>query len=170
MKKKGLVLLAGLAVLAAAACGSDTVESAIGSGPRYPDDEGVATFVSHERIQIDGERSYKITSDLESFKSLEGNEITPLLTWKDKYVHVGVDEGDKTADWIAGIGIVSPGDNPLVTYVGVFNGVQKGRATFADGTTLRLPKGVELPKKGVQVVVEINAKTDEVSRFRITGS
>jgi hypothetical protein len=166
VKKSWLTLLSGIALLAAVACGEDAPQSAIGTGPRFPDDEGIATFVSHERIQIDGERNYKITSDVESFKSLEGNEITPLLTWKDKYVHLGVDQEDNSAAWIAGLGIVSPGEPKLVTYVGVFNGVQKGRATFADGTTLRLTEGTEPPEKGVQVVAEINAATDEVLRFR----
>ena len=53
-----------------------------------------------------------------------------------------------------------------MSYVGVFKDVQRGRATFEDGTTLRLAEGLPLPRKGLQVVAEINASTDQVERFR----
>lgn len=151
---------AGCAMLLLAACGSSgsVMEPGV---VRVPDDAGVATDVTLERIQIDGERTYEISPQVESFTT-RSHRITALLSWEKRYVHVGLD--DDRAIWIAGIGVVS-GDPPTVIYSGVLEAFDDDDhvATFEDGTTLTFADDVEPPEPGREIVVEIDVDSDTVT-------
>jgi hypothetical protein len=138
--------------------------SVLAEGPRVPDAEGVATDISFEQVVIDSNETYKILRTVESFAT-HSHDITPLLSWKDKYVHLGLDD-DNGVLWIAGIGLVPKKDDPRVIYSGVFQELVGGRAVFKDGTTLRLASGVKAPKKGVRAEALIDPKTDRATSLK----
>ncbi|MEX2537791.1 MAG: hypothetical protein WD646_03970 [Actinomycetota bacterium] len=144
------------------ACSSDT--GVLESGePRIPDDVGIVSDATLDRIQLDGERAYEIREDVESFKT-RSHAITALLSWEGKYVHIGLAEDEKVR-WIAGIGTVS-GDPKTVFYSGVFERLGSGRrAYFEDGTVLRLAAGVDTPRKDQEVVCELDPVKDLVTKL-----
>jgi hypothetical protein len=148
------------AVLSSCSGDSSVLED---GGERVPDDAGVATDVTLDRIQIDGDRAYRMHEAVESFAT-RSHHITPLLSWEGKYVHVGLD-GDE-ARWIAGIGLVS-GKPPRVSYSGVFESFDESsrQATFEDGTVLEFADSVSPPRRGREVVVEIDVDRDYVVRL-----
>lgn len=152
MRRKLLVLLLGASLLAAPGCGGGQ-KSVLEEGPRFPAAEGVATEVTLERIQIDGKRSYALGENVESFTT-RSHEITPLLTWKGKYIHLGLDK-DRKVVWVAGIGTVVKSSRPYTLYTGVFEkkDATTGRAVFEDGTTLAVLSGLKLPRPGESVVM-----------------
>lgn len=157
MGRKGFVVSV---LLALSACfPQEEPASILDTGPRFPDIEGVVTDVSFERLVLDGDRTHLIDTDVESFTT-RGHSVTPLLSWKNKYVHVGLGE-DGAILWIAGIGIVS-GDPPRVIYTGIFERVARGRAVFKDGTTLRLAGGVKPSPRGRETVATIDPAEDVV--------
>jgi hypothetical protein len=154
--------LAALAVVAIVSASCTADESVRESGVvRHPDDVGIATDVTLDRIQIDRERTYDMHESVESFAT-RSHHITPLLSWEGKYVHIGLDDKDRVL-WIAGIGLVS-GKPPRVTYSGVFQSfdADKREATFEDGTVLKLGPDVEAPEEGDEIVVQIDANRDVV--------
>lgn len=153
MRPKALVLAAVFA-LAAIACGGE--ETVLSREVRIPDDEGVVTEVSLERIELDGERTYGLADDVESFTT-RSHEVSPLLGWKGKYVHVGLDGGEQVG-WVAGIGTVVQDDPPYTLYTGVFSRLddETGRAVFEDGTALRVSAGLRFPQAGAEAVVTID--------------
>jgi hypothetical protein len=162
--KRTFIAIAILAVIGSlGACSSDkgVLES---DEPRLPDDVGIVSDATLDRIQLDGERAYEIREDVESFKT-RSHAITALLSWEGKYVHVGLDEDEKVR-WIAGIGTVS-GDPKTVFYSGVlerFDGDSR-RAFFEDGTVLRLAAGVDAPRKDQEVVCELDPARDLVTKL-----
>lgn len=161
------VLVAALVLLLAASCsgGGDGGPSA-GPAPRFPDDEGVVTNVNFERIELDGSRRYPISATISSF-STYNSKVISLLSWKDAYVHLGLD-GKDTAVWVAGIGVVdTSADPPVVVYTsGLLKRVDaKRRAIFEDGTVLRLGSGVEAPRPGTRVTATIDAARHLVIKF-----
>ncbi|MGH7858205.1 MAG: hypothetical protein ACREQY_12850 [Candidatus Binatia bacterium] len=152
-----------LALVSAACSGEQTVFE---GGPRFPDDEGVVTSISLERMQIEGDRNYVIGRDVESFKT-RSHEPASLLSLKDKYVQVGLD-GDEVG-WIALVGIVVGDDSPTVLYTGVFDGVdgRTDRAVFADGTTLALADDIDVPEEGQEVAAAIDARSHTVTSLQV---
>lgn len=149
-------------LLAAAAC---TEAEPITEQVRVPDDEGVATDMTLERVQLEGDRTYRISSRVESFRS-RSHEVTSLLFWDGKYVHVGLDGNDEVA-WIAGLGTVTNADPPRLQYSGVFEEIDPdtGRAVFEDGTTLAVADGVEPPETGREVAVTVDPAAKAITEF-----
>lgn len=161
MRPKALVL-AAVCALTAIACGGE--ETVLSRDVRIPDDEGVVTEVSLERIQLDGERTYVLADEVESFTT-RSHEVSPLLGWEGKYVHVGLDGGEQVS-WVAGIGTVVRDDPPYTLYTGVFSRLddETGRAVFADGTALEVSDGLRFPQAGSEAVVTIDPE-----RHLVTG-
>lgn len=153
-----------VAVLLIAAVGCTEAEP-ITEQVRFPDDEGMATDMTLERVQLGGDRTYRISSRVESFRS-RSHEVTSLLFWEGKYVQVGLDGNDEVA-WIAGLGTVTNTEPPLARYSGVFVEVDEdtGRAVFEDGTTLALADGVEPPDSEREVAVTIDPAARAITEF-----
>ncbi len=162
MRSRSLVVAAFVA-LAVVACSKEKSVLEDG-GPRIPADAGIATDVTFDRIQLDGKDTYEIRDDVESFAT-RSHHITALLSWEGKYVHLGLDD-EKRVRWIAGIGLVS-GKPPRVTYSGVLESFDASmrQATFEDGTVLVFAKLVKAPKKGREVVADIDADTGVVVKL-----
>lgn len=131
-------------LLAGCSRGGDDHRVVLDGSPRFPDVEGVVEKISLKRITLDGDRSYKVASDLASFSTYDLG-ATPLLHRKGQYVQLGVD--GRTAEWMAGIGVVvrAPEKPPVVYFNGYLLKVQDDRAIFRNGTVLRLGKGVKSP-------------------------
>lgn len=129
---------------------------------RFPDDQGIVTAVNFDEITLDGERSFPISDEVDSFTT-RGHDTTPLVHWQDRYVHIGID-ADGLVIWVAGIGIVVEEDDArVVLYTGVFEGLDEdGNAIFQDGTVLRLAEGIEPPGVGDEAAARIDADTDQV--------
>lgn len=168
------LILAALAVLAAAACSSSEGFSLEGSPQcardgdrlipgvqaRVPDDEGIATAISHEQITIDGERAYGVSDALLSFSTYD-LELEPVLGREGQYVHVGLDGDDVV--WLAGIAhaVDAPGGEGLaVYYTGTLAEIDDDRAIFCDGTTFGLAEGAEPPVEQGFVQVRVDPATD----------
>lgn len=119
--------------------------------PRVPNVEGVVTSVSLKAITIDRQR-FKLSPSLQSFSTYDGSAAA-VLSRKDQYVQAGVKNG--VVGWLAGIGaVVRPAG--VVFYLGDLVDVQKGRAVFRDGTTLRVGQGVDASVRG-HVRVDVDA-------------
>lgn len=163
-----LFLVAAFAVVGAA-CTRGEPQTILEAGqPRFPDAEAVVTDISFERLVLDDGKSYAIHPEVESFTT-RGHAITPLLTWTQRYVHVGLnDEGEVV--WIAGIGVVPAGqEDGRVFYTGVFQEMQQGRAVFEDGTTLKLAEGSRPPSKGIEILARIDPDRDLVVEIQPAG-
>lgn len=132
---------------------------------RFPDDEGVVTAVTLERMELGGERAYTISTGVESFKS-RSHEVTQLLFWDGKYVQLGLG-GDDEVVWIAGLGTVTRTDPPIVRYSGVFEEIdpETGRAVFEDGTTLAVAEGLDPPSSGTEVAVIVDPAATAITEF-----
>lgn len=129
-------------------------------GPRHPDDSGVVTDVNRQRIELDGKRSYLVSPSLESFSTYDKKIVLPLLSWKSKFVHLGLSE--KKVIWIAGIGVVDTTVSPAVVHytLGVLERIDaKGNAILKDGTVFRLAPGVVAPRAGSTIRADIDPKT-----------
>lgn len=160
MPRGSIVLI--LLILAAVGC---TEAEPITEQVRLPDDEGIATDMTLERVQLDEDRTYRISSRVESFRS-RSHEVTSLLFWDGKYVHVGLDGNEEVA-WIAGLGTVTNTEPPLVRYSGIFEEIDEdtGRAVFEDGTTLAVADGVEPPEAGREVAVTVDPAIKAITEF-----
>jgi hypothetical protein len=140
MRRLAVVLVVGVLVLVAGCDSSGDEVVALDGSPRHPDDEGVVTAISFERITLDGRRSYDVSRKLLAF-STSTRELEPMLLRDGQYVQIGLD--GRTMVWMAGVAAVVPTDPPAVYYVGRLVAVEDGRrAVFADGTVLRLAPGV----------------------------
>ena len=138
--------------------------------PRFPDDQGLVTSVSLKNIELDGERRYELNDETESF-STYNETITPVLSWKNKYVHVGL-RGDVVA-WVAGIGVVDKSKDPAVVHYtsGLLKRVDdKRNAIFADGTVLKLDEPLGDPPVGERMAAEIEAGRHVVILIRVAPS
>ncbi len=162
MSRLGRALLAFF-VLGLFACSSNgsVLES---DEPRLPDDVGIVSDSTLERIELDDERTYQLRDDVESFKT-RSHAITALLSWEGKYVHLGLDD-DKNVRWIAGIGTVS-GDPKIVYYSGVFERFDGSsrRAFFEDGTVLTFDEGLAAPRGTREIVCELDPLRDVVTKL-----
>ena len=130
---------------------SPTTAIALDGTPRYPDAEGVVVDIAADfsTITLDGDRTYGVRRDVQSFSSLDGS-VQQLLQRKGQYVQVGL-KGD-TIRWIAGIAalVQTAGSAPVVYYSGNLADVRRGKAIFEDGTVLTLADGVAAPEGALQ--------------------
>jgi hypothetical protein len=161
--RRRIIVAALLLVLGA--CPGGEPES-ITEQVRYPDDEGVVTDINLERVQIDSERSYTFSREVESFTT-RGHDIMALLHHAGRYVHLGLaDEGDVVV-WIASIGIVPEGDDSEVLYNGLLESVDdEGRWVFEDGTVLTPDDGLEAPEDGSESTIVIDSESHRVVEVR----
>jgi hypothetical protein len=139
-----LLILLVAAVFTLAGCPkSDDHRLVLDGRPRVPDVEGVVEQISFERVTLDGDRSYAVGKDLQSFSTYDLAAV-PMLHRLGQYVQLGLN-GKKVA-WMAGIGVVVRGSAPPVVY---YNGVllrrEGQRAVFRDGTVLEVAGGVTSP-------------------------
>lgn len=157
---RGVAAVACLLLLGAGGCSGR--QSVFEQGARFPDDEGVVTEATLDRLEIEGDRRYEIAPKVESFKT-RSHEPASLLGMKERYVQVGLD-GDGAIEWIALVGIVVGDDEPTVLYTGMFDRVdgRTDRAVFADGTTLALADDIDVPRKGQEVAATIDARSHAV--------
>jgi hypothetical protein len=146
-----------VAALALAGCADDdgAADFALDGSPRFPDDEGVVTSVSIGELELDDDRTYGMSVELESFSTYT-MELEPVLGWDGHYVQVGLD-GD-TVVWIAGVADVFPGPPLTAYYTGQLVEIDADRKlVFRDGTVLQLADGVRPAADEGSVVVEIDA-------------
>lgn len=140
---------------------------------RFADDQGIVTDIDFESVQLDGSRKHTIDPEVQSFSTYNG-KVTPLLSWKQKYVHVGLDE-NKAAIWISGIGVVDrTADPPIVRYAnGLLKSIDSRRnAIFADGTVIKLSKDLEIPPdpEGHRLNIQIDPVSHEALSMRGTAA
>lgn len=154
MRRAVAVLVGGL-LLVACRGGGDPDRLVLDGRARFPDDEGLVTRVSVERITLDGKRTYDVSRQLQAF-STYSLQAVPLLQRQGQYVQVGLD--GRTVTWLAAIGAVIESPAPLVYYTGHFLRLEKGRAVFRDGTTLALGPGLATPRPG-QAVAQLDPAT-----------
>ena len=141
--------------------GDDEPVVRLDGSARVPDDEGVATSLSHASITLDGRRTYPVSRRLISFSTYTG-AIEPMINRKGQYVQIGLDEedGKKVMVWMAGIAQVLQTAEPAVYYTGIYTRrADGGRAVFRDGTVIQLSPGVTVPKAGTGVIVRIDPAT-----------
>lgn len=131
--------------------------------PRIPDAEGIVEAVSREELTLSGGGTYTIGDQLQSFSS-QTMQAVPVRQRAGQYVHIGVD-GDRLV-WIAAIGSVVPGDDPVVYYTGNLTEVTEQRAIFDDGTVLRLERGLDPTVTGGAAVAEIDPRSGRVRALR----
>ena len=134
--------------------------------PRHPDVEGVVDAVTVDQITLDGGREYKVSPELQSFSTYD-LAASPLLSRKGQYVQLGL--SGKTAQWMAGIGVVvrAPGADPVVFYNGELVETDGDEVVFRDGTVLSLAKGVKPPVETGALRAEINPVTHKVRRLSL---
>ena len=148
-----------LAAVLSGCSGGDGDRLVLDGRPRYPDAEGVVRAVTLERLTLDGNRSWPLRRDLQSFSTYDLG-ATPVLQRQGHYVQVGL-RGKEVA-WVAGIGVVVAGERPVVFYNGHLLRIEKGRAIFRDGTVLRLAAGVRSPSPEGTVRAEIDPAAHRV--------
>ena len=145
--------------------GSDGREAAVklDGSARYPDDQGVATELTHRKITLDGKRSYDVSEGLRSFSTATAT-LEPMLNRKGQYVQIGL-RGD-TMVWMAGVGALVPlADGPRVIYAGTLREIDgDGRLVFRDGTVWELAEGVAPPQPGKTAQLEIDPTRHVVVR------
>ena len=154
-----LILLAG-ALLLAGCAKSDSHRLVLDGRPRPPDAEGVVEKISFESVTLDGGRTFEVRKDLQSFSTYDLAAV-PMLQRLGQYVQLGLD-GKKVA-WMAMIGgVVRGGATPVVYYNGVLVRIDGDRATFRDGTVLRLADGVTSPAETGFVRAELDPAVHRV--------
>lgn len=120
--------------------------------------------VTRQRLELADGQAYSIGDELQSF-STQTMQAVPVLQRKGQYVQIGID-GDRLV-WLAAIGSIVPGDDPVVLYTGELESIDGSRAIFADGTVLRLGGGVEAPVESGFVIAEIDPQKGVVRALRI---
>ena len=163
MRRALLVALAAAVFSAGCRADGGSEQVRLDGSPRVPDEEGVVVEVSRDRLTLAGGDTYEIGEELQSFSS-QTMAAVPVLQRKGQYVHIGVD-GDRLV-WIAAIGSVVPGAEPVVYYTGTLEGVEDGRAIFEDGTVLRVAPGVEPAIRQGPAVAEIDPVERVVRNLR----
>lgn len=117
-------------------------------------------------MTLDGQRTYPIDREVESFSSRD-HRVTPLVHWKDRYVHLGL-ETSRGVIWIAGIGVVTDDQPPRVFYSGKFERIDnQRRAIFADGTALKVGGGLAPPAQGDLILVVFDPVRKEIISFGV---
>lgn len=161
MTRRALVAAVGLLLLLGAACGrsADAPGVVLDGSARFPDDQGVATSITLEKVTLDGERAYPLARSLKAFSTYT-LKLEPVLGRQGHYVHLGVRDGK--VEWLAGIAAVVPGSPPSVYYTGTLVRRVKGQLVFEDGTVLRGSSGVANLAPG-KVTVRIDPATGRVT-------
>jgi hypothetical protein len=136
---------------------------------RIPDDQGQVTEIDFERVKLDGKRTHAISQEVQSFSTYTGT-VTSLLSWKNKYVHVGLDQDGNTI-WIAGVGVIdTTSDPPVVRYTnGTLQKVEGRRIFFADGTVFEVDRRVKIPPVKSKLRAIIDPKSHVVTDLRGTA-
>lgn len=162
--RRSVLFLVALALAFAASCTNGNSGVLETGKPRIPDDAGVVTDSTLTRIQLDGKRNYTIADKVESFKT-RSHQITSLLAWEGKYVHLGLD-AKKQVTWIAGIGTVLKGTKDAVYYSGIVDKIEssKRRLYFDDGTVLQFDGRLHPPGKGTEVVCVLDPAVGVVTK------
>lgn len=169
LRSVALALTLVLAGLVGQACGASDGSSApttavpLDGSPRYPDAEGVVVDIAADfsTLTLDGDRTYRIQEDVQSFSALDGS-VQQLLRRKGQYVQLGLK--DDNVRWISGIAAVvrTTGQPPVVYYSGNLVEVREGKAVFEAGTVLTLGPGVAAPDGAVRVMATIDAEAHVV--------
>ena len=164
MRRAAVVLLVAMLL---AACNRTPIDYA--KEVRVPDDRGKVTQIDVESIQLDDKRTHEIDPEVQSFSTYNGT-VLPIRSWKDKYVHIGLNK-DGDVIWIAGIGVVdSTANPPVVRYTnGLLKKVEGRRAIFADGTVLQVDKSVKIPPVNFRLTANIDPKRHLVVDLRGTA-
>lgn len=150
-------------LLLALACCSRRQTTDYSKTERFPDAEGIVTSVDFERIRLDEDPPHVIDRSVQSFSTYNG-KVAPLLSWKSKYVHLGLGDRGRVI-WVSGIGVVvDDPETPVVYYTeGVVERVDsKGRVIFQDGTVLTLDGSVEKPAPKSKVTAKIDPQKERV--------
>lgn len=149
--------LLGAACSQGEASSSPTTAVPLDGSPRYPDAEGVVVAIAADfsTITLDGDRTYGIQEDVQSFSALDGS-TQQLLQREGQYVQVGLKDGK--VRWIGGIAALvrTTGQPPVVYYSGNLVEVRKDKAIFEDGTVLTLGDAVEPPDGAVRLMATID--------------
>lgn len=162
MRRTVAVALVVVAAMSGCARSPATPEPAVrlDGTARVPDDEGIATSLSRERITLDGERTYRVSDELRSFSTYT-RELEPMIGRRGQYVQIGLDDGEMV--WMAGVARVLDIDGePAVFYTGRFREAADGRFVFRDGTTFAPAKGVRAPGTRSDVTVRIDPRRHEI--------
>lgn len=159
MRRSSAVVFA-LSVLLGAASAGACGKNAAGAGikldgsARPPDDQGVVTAVSPQRITLDGRRTYALSPHLQSFSTMS-LAIVPVLQTKGQYVQVGLRE--TTVTWLGRLADVVHTNHDAVFYVGHLVRVDGKDLVMRDGTVLRLSEGLTPPTR---VDADVTAEID----------
>lgn len=149
-----IILAVGLGL---AGCAGEEPSPAVqlDGSARYPDDQGIATSLTHERITLDGERTYAVSRSLIAFATGTAT-LEPMLTRQGQYVQIGLD-GDVMV-WMAGVAaVVDLPQGPRVFYTGRLKRVDDaGRLVFRDGTVWEVAEGLSQPEPGQHLQLEID--------------
>lgn len=152
------------AMLLVAACSGGATSSGpttavpLDGTPRYPDAEGIVVDIADDfsTITLDGDRTFGIDDNVQSFSTLDGS-VQQLLRREGQYVQVGLEDG--SVRWMAGIAAVvrAPGQPPVVYYSGNLVEVRGEHAVFEDGTVLTLSEELDAPPTGARYTATISA-------------
>lgn len=170
MKRIAILML--FLALAMSGCFSNEPDEPPAIKPPYlPDDRGSVTSISVQEIQLDGRRSYPINAFVKSFSAYLPAEAEPVMRWKNRYVHIGLND-DREIVWVAGIGVIDKAiDPPTVYYTnGVVDESKDGKIFLADGTVFELKEGFEVPEGKEPVTLYIDASKHEVYKFVPRGA
>lgn len=147
-----------------AACASKEPASILEQDVRVPDDEGVVTEVTLDRLVLDNDRIYEVSKEVESFLA-SSRKPAALASTDHRYVQIGL-SSNKRVVWISTVGVVAKTDPPMALYSGHFlRRDSEGRAVFKDGTVLKVRSGVGLPKTSKQVAVRVDPSAKEIVEF-----
>ncbi|HZN15137.1 MAG TPA: hypothetical protein VFB78_12750 [Acidimicrobiales bacterium] len=150
--------MAVVAALLGGACHQDTPGTSapvvLDGRPRFADAEGVLRHASPSRITID-KRSYGVARDIEAFSPLTQKPVS-LNGRLNQYVQAGLNRGKVV--WLAVYGAVVtlPGRRPVAFHIGTVVRVEHDNAIFADGSVLRLERGVAVPTLPASLRAEID--------------
>jgi hypothetical protein len=151
----------GLGVFGVSGCTHSSPTLRLDGSARVPDDEGIATIVSRNRITLDGRRSYNVSRKFVSF-STHTLQVEPMAGRVGQYVLLGT--SGKTATWMAGVSAVTQKPVPRAYYQGRLLRIgEQRRMFFQDGTVLRLAAKIPSPQKNQLVSAIIDIKTHAVT-------
>ena len=145
-------------------CSSKEPTSILEQDVRVPDDEGVVTEVTLDRLVLDNDRIYEVSKSVESFLA-SSRKPAALASTDQRYVQIGL-SGSKRVVWISTVGVVAKTDPPMALYSGHFlRRDSEGRAVFKDGTVLKVRSGVGVPGASKKVAVRIDPSAHEIVEF-----
>jgi hypothetical protein len=160
-RRGALLAAAALVVVAAAFVGARQLHRFDRrDGARRPDIEGVLSDVTPDHVVING-RTVPLAAQALSFSTYTHQPVTPR---PGTYVQAGLSGAGKV-QWLATIGVVAATTPPRVRSTGVVAKVSGGRATFKDGTVLRVRSDLVSRLPHSFVAVEIDPSLMQVVAF-----